>query len=229
MLAVAATAGATSACASLKQEDLDAGLESLRAELSQQIQDGDQANARATQQLSSRVDGIESRLQQFNRDMQSMEQEYGGRIERLQTSMRFNLPVYFGFDKADLTAEAMPILDRFQSVANEYYPTALITVEGMTDPAGDPEYNIALGMRRAETVKGYLVDHGMSADRIRTVSYGEAGNRLNAEGAQGPGTMGWENRRAVLVIDHDGQPPAEVTMEETLGAASELLTPVVGQ
>ena len=68
-----------------------------------------------------------------------------------------------------------------------------------------PEYNLALGKRRAEAVGAYLSNHGgLGSDRVRTVSYGEAADRLVASSAHGPGTEGWENRRVALVIDHSG-------------------------
>ena len=65
----------------------------------------------------------------------------------------------------------MAFLDRFARIVADYYPQSTVTVEGFTDPVGDEAYNLALGKRRAESVKGYLVQQGgLSADRIRAVS-----------------------------------------------------------
>ena len=227
-LTVVAVTGATSACASVSQEDFDAGLDGLRSELMTAIEAGDANNAQAINNIETRMRQAEARLQQFSQDLSSMEQEYAMTIERLETSLRFNVPVYFGFNEAELTQRSHEILDRFHAVADEHYPTALITVEGHTDALGTDEYNQDLGMRRAASVRTYLVDQGMVAERVRAVSYGEALNRQNAEGQTGPGTAGWENRRVVMVIDHDGEPPAAVTTEETVGVAARLLTPNVG-
>lgn len=228
-LAIVAAAGMTSACATVSPDEYDAGIEALRAELTQAIEEGDAANAQRINALEDRVDQVESRLQQFASDLQSMEEEYGAQVERLQTQLRFNVPVYFNFDQAEITPRAEEILGRFQEVADEYYPSALITVEGHTDPSGSEAYNLDLGMRRAEAVRTWLLGQGMVDTRVRAVSHGEAGNRIVAEGQQGPGTEGWENRRVVMVIDHDGEPPAQVTMQETVGLASTALAPVAGR
>jgi peptidoglycan-associated lipoprotein len=53
------------------------------------------------------------------------------------------------------------------------YPTWMITIEGHADERGTPEYNLALGERRANAVKNYLVSLGVSPDRVRTISYGK--------------------------------------------------------
>ena len=225
VLAVAAVSVAAVGCSSVSQEDYDAGISSLRAELMQSIQDGDANTMRATTELDGRLDRVEARLQEFARDLQSMEEEYQMTVERLETQLRFNVPVYFGFNEAELTPRAQEILDRFREVADEHYPAALITAEGHTDPSGTDDYNAQLGQRRAEAAKTYLVGQGMSDERVRAVTYGESINRQNVEGAQGPGTTGWENRRVVMVIDHDGQPPAAVTSAETVGVAARLLPP----
>ena len=119
------------------------------------------------------------------------------------------MPVYFAFDDDQLRPQDRPVLDRFAQVVTEYYPDTQITVEGFTDSSGSQEYNISLGMRRAESVKTYLTSAGgMDSDFLRTVSYGEDTPRQIAAGETGPGSDGWENRRVVLVIDHGGTPPA---------------------
>jgi peptidoglycan-associated lipoprotein len=52
-------------------------------------------------------------------------------------------------------------------------PTATVTIEGNCDERGTNEYNLALGERRAESARAYLVDLGISASRLTTISYGE--------------------------------------------------------
>ncbi|MGH7534446.1 MAG: OmpA family protein, partial [Gemmatimonadales bacterium] len=95
------------------------------------------------------------------------------------------------------------VLDRFASVVREYYPGALITVEGFTDPAGSVAYNQRLGQRRADAVREYLATAGgFATENLKAVSYGEVRNRQVAPGARGPGDLGIENRRVALVIDH---------------------------
>jgi peptidoglycan-associated lipoprotein len=80
--------------------------------------------------------------------------------------------VYFDFDKYEVRADAQPILDA-QSAWLKRYGTVRVRIEGNCDERGTREYNLALGARRANAVREYLVSHGVSADRITTVSYGK--------------------------------------------------------
>jgi peptidoglycan-associated lipoprotein len=126
-------------------------------------------------------------------------------MEKAQGMLRFNVPVHFDFDKADVRELDRPVLDRFADVVKEFYADALVTVEGFADPAGSEAYNISLGKRRADAVKSYLTTAGgLTADQVRSVSYGEAANRQVVPGARGPGVTGIENRRVTLVIDYGG-------------------------
>jgi peptidoglycan-associated lipoprotein len=204
--------GATSACSTVSPEEMDTGLAALRAEMMQEMQTGDQ---NVSQQLGNRINSVEQRLAALESDLREMEEEFQVTVQRLEDELRFDVPVYFGFDQAEVTAQARPILERFASVAQRYYPQAVITVEGFTDPSGSAEYNRALGQRRADSVRQYLVQNGsVNAERVRAVSYGEDSSRLVAPRENGPGQTGWQNRRVVLVIDHQGTPPATATQEE---------------
>ncbi len=80
--------------------------------------------------------------------------------------------VYFSSDSTDLTPEAQAILAK-QSQWLRQYPQFTITVEGHADERGTREYNIALGARRATSVRNYLAQNGVAADRVRTISYGK--------------------------------------------------------
>lgn len=81
-------------------------------------------------------------------------------------------PVFFGLDSDTVDAEGQRVLAANAAVLNQY-PTWTITVEGHSDERGTAEYNLALGERRALSVKSYLLSLGIAADRIRTVSYGK--------------------------------------------------------
>ena len=103
--------------------------------------------------------------------------------------------VFFGFDKTDLTAEARATLDR-QVVWLKKYAGLKVTVEGHADERGTREYNLALGERRAMAAKNYLVAAGISADRVKTVSYGK-----ERPAVLGSNEAAWaQNRRAVTVV-----------------------------
>ncbi|HEY8003389.1 MAG TPA: peptidoglycan-associated lipoprotein Pal [Phenylobacterium sp.] len=80
--------------------------------------------------------------------------------------------VYFDFDKYDIRSDAQPLLDA-QSGWLKRYPAVQVRIEGNCDERGTREYNLALGARRANAVREYLVSHGIQAGRISTVSYGK--------------------------------------------------------
>lgn len=80
--------------------------------------------------------------------------------------------VYFAFDKYNLDDAAQEVLMSKADFLREN-PDIYITVEGHCDERGTNEYNLALGDRRAESSKSFLVDMGIEAYRISTVSYGE--------------------------------------------------------
>ena len=80
--------------------------------------------------------------------------------------------VHFQVDSSALSPEAQGILSR-QAVWLNQYPQYTITIEGHADERGTREYNIALGARRAMAVKTYLAGKGVSAARMRTISYGK--------------------------------------------------------
>jgi len=80
--------------------------------------------------------------------------------------------VYFDFDKYDIRTDAQPLLDA-QAAWLKKYPAVQVRIEGNCDERGTREYNLALGARRANAVREFLVAHGVSGDRITTVSYGK--------------------------------------------------------
>jgi len=104
-------------------------------------------------------------------------------------------PVFFALDSADLDeagrATAMANADLLRK-----NPRWIVTIEGHCDERGTPEYNLALGERRAVAVKTFLVSLGISPDRIRTVSYG---NEFPFEPGQTEAAYS-KNRRGHFVI-----------------------------
>jgi peptidoglycan-associated lipoprotein len=80
--------------------------------------------------------------------------------------------VFFDTDSTELTATGQGTLDKQAAWLNQYTRYAF-TIEGHADERGTREYNFALGARRAETAKNYLIAKGVSADRIKTISYGK--------------------------------------------------------
>lgn len=80
--------------------------------------------------------------------------------------------VFFESDQSELTPQARATLDK-QVQWLQQYSQYSFTIEGHADERGTREYNIALGARRAQTVRDYLVSRGINAARMRTISYGK--------------------------------------------------------
>ncbi|ARU64264.1 peptidoglycan-associated lipoprotein [Histophilus somni] len=105
---------------------------------------------------------------------------------------RYNT-VYFEFDSYDVQGEYAQILDAHSAYLKST-PASKVLVEGHADERGTPEYNMALGLRRADAVKNFLLNKGVQASQLSTLSYGE----------EKPAELGHneaaysKNRRAVL-------------------------------
>ena len=81
--------------------------------------------------------------------------------------------VFFETDSSDLTPQARATLDKQAQWLNNYQQYSQFTVEGHADERGTREYNIALGARRAQAVRDYLMARGIAANRMHTISYGK--------------------------------------------------------
>ena len=81
-------------------------------------------------------------------------------------------PAFFDYDSSELSDEAQRALNENAGLLKQY-TSWTVTIEGHCDERGTAEYNLALGERRAVAARAYLVSLGISADRLRTVSYGK--------------------------------------------------------
>jgi peptidoglycan-associated lipoprotein len=83
---------------------------------------------------------------------------------------------YFDYDKTDIRSDARDVLSKdaaaLKSILTDF-PNASIVVEGHCDERGSAEYNLGLGDRRASAAKEFLQGLGVSADRLKTISYGK--------------------------------------------------------
>lgn len=104
--------------------------------------------------------------------------------------------IYFAFDDASLDAQAQErVRDKAAWLRDN--PDANVIIEGHTDERGTNAYNLALGERRAESVKTFLVNLGIDASRLTTISYGE-----ERPIAFGQNEEAWaQNRRAAFVLE----------------------------
>lgn len=120
----------------------------------------------------------------------------GGAIGSAERSAFENEDVLFAYDSSALSPQAQDIL-RKKAGFLKASPNVKVTIEGHTDERGTNEYNLALGEARAKSAKAFLVDLGIPAARMATISYGEerplAKGRTEADFSQ--------NRRAHFVIE----------------------------
>ena len=99
--------------------------------------------------------------------------------------------VYFDFDSASIRSDQRSTLQANTGAINQNAAWKTVVLEGHCDERGSEEYNLALGERRANSVKQYLVDSGVSGARIDTVSFGES-----KPAVQGHDESAWKwNRR----------------------------------
>ena len=103
--------------------------------------------------------------------------------------------VFFDTDQSTLTAEARSTLDN-QAAWLQQYSQYTILIEGHADERGTREYNLALGERRANAARNYLITQGVAANRIQTISFGK--ERPEVVGSN-PGAWA-QNRRSVTVL-----------------------------
>lgn len=99
-------------------------------------------------------------------------------------------PVYFDFDESRIRLDAKPILERGADCIKKR--AQAVTIEGHCDERGTDEYNLALGSRRANAAKKYLVGLGLGKDSLSTISYGEERPVCGGHGED----CWWRNRRA---------------------------------
>ncbi len=195
-----------SACGYAKRKDVNNQIAQLRSEM-QEADNG----------LGSRIDQNEqqdaARDAALRQDLDALRDTFNTKMTKLEGLIAFDVPVHFDFAKYALRPEDTAVLDRFAGVVKAYYPDAVVTVEGFTDPAGSRAYNMRLGHNRADAVKDYLTSNGgLDATHVRIVSYGETHNRLVDPKAAGPGDEGLINRRVTLVIDYRGNSGAMVSV-----------------
>ena len=156
--------------------------EELAAERNRLAQE--QAAAEAREAEAQRVKA--EAAQRMKRQEEMVQQE----MEALNNEQT----VYFDFDRSSIKPEFQRILDKHAAFLVKN-PSTKVTIEGHTDSRGTPEYNIALGERRAQSVETYLLNAGVSSSQVTVVSYGE----------EKPAVMGSteyafaQNRRGVVV------------------------------
>ena len=104
--------------------------------------------------------------------------------------------VFFNYDSSDLDSDAQELLQDQVAWLKQYSDVSVI-VEGHCDERGTREYNLALGEKRAQSVKNYLIGLGINADRVSTISYGK-----ERPAVVGSNDGAWaQNRRSVTIVN----------------------------
>ena len=104
--------------------------------------------------------------------------------------------VFFNYDSAELDTDAQELLQDQVAWLKQYSDVSVI-IEGHCDERGTREYNLALGEKRAQSVKNYIINLGISADRVSTISYGK-----ERPAVVGSNDGAWaQNRRSVTTVN----------------------------
>ena len=104
--------------------------------------------------------------------------------------------VFFGYDSSELDSDAQELLQDQVAWLKQYSDVSVI-IEGHCDERGTREYNLALGEKRAQAVKNYLISLGISSDRVSTISYGK-----ERPAVVGSNDGAWaQNRRSVTIVN----------------------------
>jgi len=104
--------------------------------------------------------------------------------------------VKFGFNKADIGPKAKEILDNLVAQLKADNKNVYIEIQGYTDSVGTEQYNMKLGLERAEAVRRYLSEAGIPLHRMSTISYGEANPVADNKTKEGRS----KNRRVVILV-----------------------------
>ena len=104
--------------------------------------------------------------------------------------------VFFDYDKSDLTSESRDMIEKLVAWL-QTHPTVTLTLEGHADERGTREYNLALGERRANSVRAYMEALGIESSRLSVISYGKERPAVLASNESA-----WaQNRRTVFVVN----------------------------
>lgn len=146
-----------------------------------------QAETEGLDAVTDTVEAVEVETLEVAKTAEELMQEKYDMLRQQQT-------IYFDYDKSTVSAEFIELLEAHADFLVKN-PAGKVMIEGHSDERGTPEYNIALGERRAKAVVQYLQNLGVSADQMTTVSYGEEKPVDLSRTEEGFS----KNRRAVLV------------------------------
>lgn len=135
-------------------------------------------NRIAQQQAAEQKAAEEARQEQVRLEAIQRQEQAEEQARADLQALKNDQTVYFDFDRSSIKSEFYPVLDKHAAYLVKH-PTQSVVIEGHTDSRGTPEYNIALGERRAKSVETYLLNAGVSSSQISVVSYGEEKPAVN--------------------------------------------------
>ena len=161
------------------------------------IEDQAKADADAKAKADAAAAAEAERIAQQNIEEQMANEKAMKEAKIMAAKKRFeNQDIHFEYDSSELSSMAKMMLKEKAAWLKSDY-SAIVTIEGHCDDRGTTEYNLALGDRRAATAKSYLINLGIAASRLNTISYGE-------EQPKDPGkteSAYRTNRRAHFAVD----------------------------
>jgi len=200
VIVLALSALAVSGCATKKYVQQETGAVHTRVD---DVETQVEANQTEIRRTGERVGANERQIGEVSKTAQealTRAQEAGKLAEGklLYETVLTDDKVRFGFDKAELSDEAQAALTQFaQDLKAQYNRDVYIEIQGHTDATGPDQYNLELGLERAEAVRRYLNrEHGIPLHRMSVISYGEA--EPITDNGSGEGRA--QNRRVVLVV-----------------------------
>ncbi len=125
-------------------------------------------------------------------------------LEKMQKGAKTRLRVFFDFDKATLRKESTPELERFVTFLQKY-PTAKVEIAGHTDNIGTDQKNRILSTQRAKMVMDYLIEKGVSVDRLRYQGYGfhkPISANQNKDGSDNPEGRQMNRRTECEIVEY---------------------------
>jgi len=137
------------------------------------IEDQAKVEAEAAAAAKAKSEEEAARIAQENLNDQMASEKALKEAKIMAAKNRFeNQDIHFEYDSSELSSMAKMMLKEKAAWLKTSY-NVVVTIEGHCDERGTTEYNLALGERRANTAKTYLVNLGISASRLKTISYGE--------------------------------------------------------
>ena len=153
-------------------------------------------NRLAQEQAAAEAEAREAEAQRVKAEAAQRMKRQEEMVQQEMEALKNEQTVYFDFDRSSIKPEFQRILDKHAAFLVKN-PSTKVTIEGHTDSRGTPEYNIALGERRAAAARDYLLAQGVDPARIRVISYGK-----ERPVAAGSNETSWsKNRRAATVLN----------------------------